>query len=137
MNNLVGILLMVCAAGVVFLLFFLFALLRDMSRITRYTEGSAAYKNGKLNFGALIREKQSGAAKGGRMRTWAAAIALAACAASQQPQSTGSDQNRTEYGESIGMPERIKKWACEVSELKSMGKQLQSASPRSTKAAQF
>lgn len=48
MNNLVGVLLTVCAMGVVFLLFFLYALLRDMSRITGHALGSAEYKDERL-----------------------------------------------------------------------------------------
>jgi Na+-transporting methylmalonyl-CoA/oxaloacetate decarboxylase gamma subunit len=57
MNNLVAILLTVCVVGMAFLLFFLFALLRDMSRITGRAESSAEYKNARFNSGALMREK--------------------------------------------------------------------------------
>lgn len=58
MNNLVAVLLTICATGVVFLLFFLYALLRDMSRITGHAEGSAKYKDERLDSAALIREKR-------------------------------------------------------------------------------
>ena len=58
MNNLVDVLLTVCALGVLFLLFFLYALLRDMSRITGHAQGSAAYKDERLDSPAWIREKR-------------------------------------------------------------------------------
>lgn len=58
MNNLVDVLLTVCALGVLFLLFFLYALLRDMSRISGHAQGSAAYKDERLDSPALIREKR-------------------------------------------------------------------------------
>jgi hypothetical protein len=126
MNYGVDTLITVCALALTFFFVFLFALLRDMSRISRLSADSAEDRCGREG-PVPIRHKRGGPGRR-KKHIWAAAVAIAACAASLHAQSTASSQSTSTSESPQAMQERITKLEDEVSELKSMVKQLQSTS---------
>lgn len=129
----VDVLSVVCALVIAFLLFFLFALFRDMSRIRRRFADCAEDRRGRESVRAPMRDQQRRPAKRNKP-SWAAAIAIGAYAASL-PQSLALGTASTTENPHA-MQERISKLESEVSELKATVKQLQQALAKSSGSLQ-
>src|SRR5215831_7200919 len=133
MNYGVDILSLVCSLASAFLLFFLFELLREMSRIRRRCADFAEDRRARESVRAPMRVQQGRPAKRNKP-SWAAAIAIGAYAASL-PQSLALGTASTTENPHA-MQERISKLESEVSELKATVKQLQQALAKSSGSLQ-
>src|SRR5215472_14202158 len=129
----VDVLSVVCALVIAFLLFFLFALFRDMSRIRRRFADCAEDRRGRESVRAPMRDQQRRPAKRNKP-SWAAAIAIGAYAASLPQLLALGTASTTENPHA--MQERISKLESEVSELKATVKQLQQALAKSSGSLQ-
>jgi hypothetical protein len=134
MNYGVDILITVCALALAFFFAFLIALLRDMSRISRLSADSAEDRRLRKSTPVAMRHRRGDPARR-KKHTWAAAVAIGACAASLHAQSTASNQSvSTESAEA--MQQRITHLENEVTELKAVVKQLQASAKPAAAAAE-
>jgi hypothetical protein len=130
MNHAVGILIVVCALALAFFFAILFALLRDMSRVSRLSADSAEDRHGREGAPVRIRDRRGSSRR--KKQRWAAVVAISACAASLHAQSAPSNQSVPESSQAIR--DRITNLENEVTELKAVVKQLQATKPAAESA---